>query len=123
MDFVQTMKDWKRMCNAMEQEDEYTACDKCDLRDFGCPANYEKECDSADWKHIENVIAKWAAEHPESLYPTWGEWLEKQGVVKKVLSPRYEEDGTCCYIAMYEIKKPIPADIAQKLGIEPKEGV
>ena len=30
-DFVQTMKDWKRMCNAMGQEDEYTACDKCDL--------------------------------------------------------------------------------------------
>ena len=120
MDFVQTMKDWKRMCNAMEQEDEYTACDKCDLRDFGCPAIYEKECNSADWKHVERVVAKWAAEHPEPKYPTWWEWLKSMGIVSKAKS-EYSEifDTICEETRMFDS---IPADIAQKLGIEPKEG-
>ena len=120
-EFVQTMKDWKRMCNAMGQEDEYTACDKCDLREFGCPAIYEKECDSADWNHVENVVAKWAAEHPEPVYPTWKEWLEEQRVV--VHFDSVSEKGTK---VKWELTNKsncrIPADIAQKLGIEPKEG-
>ena len=113
-EFVQTMKDWKRMCNAIGQEDEYTACDKCDLRDFGCPAIYEKECNSADWKHVERVVAKWAAENPEPVYPTWAEWLETVGVVDV-----NQDKG---FILMKpEVKNHIPADIAQKFGIEPKE--
>lgn len=121
MDFVQTMKDWKRMCNAMGQEDEYTACDKCDLRDFGCPAIYEKECNSADWKHVERVVAKWAAEHPEPVYPTWKKWLEEQRVV--VHFDSVSEKGTK---VKWELTNKsncrIPADIAQKLGLQPKEG-
>jgi hypothetical protein len=112
-DFVQTMKYWKRMCNAMGQEDEYTACDKCDLRDYGCPAIYEKECDSADWNHVEKVVAKWAAEHPEPVYPTWWSWLINEGVIEK---------GSTYTGAFDQLKtKSIPAGIAQKLGIEPKE--
>lgn len=128
-DFVQTMKDWKRMCNAMGQEDEYTACDKCDLQDFGCPAIYEKECDSADWKHVERVVAKWAAEHPEPKYPTWAEWLLKVGAARRVPIgepwPVEFADGSMlepCYEIVVKENEPIPADLAQKLGIEPKEG-
>lgn len=112
-DFVQTMKDWKRMCNSMGQENEYTACEKCDLRDFGCPAIYEKEGDSADWKHVENEVAKWAAEHPEPVYPTWEQFIAEM----------YLRSGRTKYhnIKEWEINEHIPADIAQKLGIEPKE--
>lgn len=112
--FVQTMKDWKRMCNAMGQEDEYNACEKCGLGLFGCPAIYEKECDSVDWKHVEEVVTAWAAEHPEPVYPSWGEYLEKvitHGNCETVIS-----------FAVYAMQQPIPADIAQKLGIGPKEG-
>ena len=114
MDFVQTMKDWKRMCNAMGQEDEYTACDKCDLRDFGCPAIYEKECDDANWDRVEKVVMSWAAEHPEPVYPTWGEYLEK-------VIPHGSRE-TALTFAVYAMQQQIPADIAQKLGIEPKVG-
>lgn len=117
-DFVQTMKDWKRMCNAMCQDNEYTACDKCDLRDFGCPAIYDKECDNVDWDRVEKVVVAWAAEHPEPDYPTWMEWLTDLGAIPKAISwdePLVE--------AVYDaIQEHIPADIAQKLGIEPKEG-
>ena len=70
---------------------------------------------------IEEVVMAWAAKHKEPVYPTWGEWLEKQGVVKTVISPRFKENGASYYTPMYEITNPIPADIAEKLGIEPKE--
>ena len=116
-EFVQTMKDWKRMCNAMGQEDEYTACDKCDLRDFDCPAIYEKECNSADWKHVERVVAKWAAEHPEPQYPTWGEYLASIGVMKPAQPDKAYE---VWFTQLYSTN--IPADLAQKLGLQPKEG-
>ena len=123
-DFVQTMKDWKRMCNAMGQEDEYTACDKCDLRPFGCPAIYEKECDSADWQYVERVVAKWAVANPEPRYPTWGEWFAEQGELSanwkdlRVVSCSGKSSAGIIGLLYNEI----PADIAQKLGIEPKEG-
>ena len=49
---------------------------------------------------------EWAEEHPEPVYPTWGTWL----------SEKYDYD-------LREIMyTPILADIAEKLGIEPKEG-
>lgn len=110
-DFVQTMKDWKRMCNAMGQEDEYTACNKCDLRLFGCPAIYEKECDDADWNHVEGVVTAWAAEHPV-VYPTWAKYLETLGLYSENVGVMVDN---------LENTRIIP-DIAQKLGIEPKEG-
>lgn len=109
-DFMQTMKGWKRMCNAMGQEDEYNACEKCELSSFGCPAIYEEECDNADWKHVENVVAKWVAKHPEPVYPTWVEWFREIG-----LAPR---DQKCFHDWLL---KPIPADIEEKLGLQPKE--
>ena len=62
----------------------------------------------------EKRIMSWAAEHPEPVYPTWAEWLETVGVVDV-----NQDKG---FILMKpEVKNPIPADIAQKLGIEPKE--
>ena len=122
-EFVQTMKNWHRMCKTYTTEDESCCygCPVVDLAEHGCGAIFEVE-DSTDWERYEGAIREWAAEHPEPVYPTWGEWLEKQGVVKTVFSPRYEEDGASYYAPMYEITNPIPAEIAEKLGIEPKEG-
>jgi len=53
----------------------------------------------------EAVIKKWAAEHPESVYPTWGEWLQRMY-------------NSMNYAGIFIT--PIPADIAQKLGVPPK---
>jgi hypothetical protein len=52
-------------------------------------------------QEAETIITTWVAEHTEPVYPSWWEWLAAGG-----LDP----------------DDPIPADIAQKLGIEPKEG-
>lgn len=66
-------------------------------------------CESTqeDVEKFEAAVMKWAAEHPEPIYTSWGEWIGK--VTGQTL------DGDL-------LRSPIPADIAQKLGIEPKEG-
>lgn len=56
----------------------------------------------------------WAAEHPEPVYPTWYEWLKDNGLTF--------HDAESSWIGFTErIHHPIPADIAQKLGLEQKE--
>lgn len=113
-DFVQTMKDWRRMCETYSTDDD-DCCNGCpvlDYRDHGCSAIFEM--DDVDWKKYENAIAKWAEEHPEQVYPTWEEWLITQGVIKE------NPNGGVGW-PMPKLFERISADIAQKLGLKPKE--
>ena len=48
------------------------------------------------------------------VYPTWGEWLNEQAVVIKII-----DNGALIFEPDAKMRQPIPADIAQKLGIEP----
>ena len=115
-DFVQTMKDWRRMCRVYTTDDE-SCCNGCpvvDFREHGCGAVFQME-DSIDWGRYEGAIREWAAEHPEPVYPTWLEWLEQKGIIKVYSNSMMVKTE----LPIYE---PIPADLAQKLGIEPKEG-
>ena len=123
-DFVQTMKDWRRMCKHYSDESMKDGRHACvDM----CPLGHNTACgdiETATDRDIEDMakeVAKWAAEHPEPKYPTWKEWLEEQRVV--VHFDSVSEKGTK---VKWELTNKsnchIPADIAQKLGIEPKEG-
>lgn len=116
-DFVQTMNDWRRMCQFMDKEYGNSSCDNCQLG--GCSAVYEM-CGKENFANMERDISTWAAEHPEPEYQTWFEWLEDVGIVSKAKS-EYSQiyDTVLPTLKMFE---PIPADIAEKLGIEPKEG-
>jgi hypothetical protein len=51
------------------------------------------------------MVLPWAAEHKEPVYPSWYEYL------------------TDMYPAAWDMikDKPIPADIAQKLGVKPED--
>lgn len=114
-EFVQTMKDWRRMCKAYTTDDE-SCCEGCRVVDFhecGCGAIFEMN-DSTDWQRYADAIAAWAAEHPEPVYPTWEQFIAEM----------YLRSGRTKYhnITEWEINERISADIAQKLGIEPKEG-
>lgn len=115
-DFVQTMKDWRRMCDAYTTDDAARCCQGCPMSGRGCGAIYENG--NADPEVIEREVNQWAAEHPEPVYPTWGEWLESFGVVEVTKA----KDRIITVMMKPELLNPIPADIAQKLGIEPKEG-
>ena len=109
-DFVQTMKDWRRMCSAM------CSCNECPMNEVKCWAKSPSDLiDSFDRR--ESVITEWAAEHPEQVYPTWGEWLNEQGVVIKTI-----DNGALIFEPTAKMRQPIHADMAEKLGIEPKEG-
>lgn len=97
-DFTQTMKDWKRMCGS------FFYCHECPLG--RCPSPPKSIWDTGkSFDDMEKAIDKWAAEHPEPQYPTWGEWLLK---TYHIPSSRLFDQS-------------IPADIAEKLGLEPKE--
>ena len=103
--FVQVMKDWRRMCADIR-------CHNCSFYDF---------CDGVpcvDPYIAQETITKWAAEHPAPVYPTWGEWLKNN--VQSITVLRGFPDPDDVYDII--LHSPIPADIAQKLGIEPKEG-
>lgn len=117
-DFVQTMKNWRRMCKAFTTDDDSCCygCPVLDLHEHGCEAIFEME-DSTDWERYEGQIREWAAEHPEPVYPTWWEWLASIGAVTRKVKP-----DVAATLIDTGVLDPIPADIAQKLGIEPKEG-
>ena len=109
------------MCDEMNSDDKYNVCDNCRLKDYGCPAIYESENASTDWGHIEKVVTAWAAEHPEPVYPSWGEWFVEHGD----LVDGWQNATNAAWMANTALSifmKPIPADIAQKLGLQPKEG-
>ena len=107
-EFVEVMKQKKRMCNK-------TLCCKCDIfrlcgEDIGNCSQFILSNPSK----AEKIIMSWAAEHPEPVYPTW----------EQVIAEIYLQSGRNKYhsIAEWERNEHIPADIAKKLGIEPKEG-
>lgn len=111
-EFVQMMKDWRRMC-----EKNHTDCMRL------CPICANPTCcelaeaTDEDIRSAEVKIMAWAAENPEPVYPNWSQWLVSIGVIPK-------EIENCQYRAIIELGliNPIHADIAEKLGIEPKEG-
>ena len=119
-DFVHKMKDWRRMCKYYSDESmkdgQHSCADMCPLGSNTACGDIETTMDR-DIEDMAKKIAKWAAEHPEPVYPSWYAWLANMGVVPIELPP----DQAVIVIDIGLLKK-IPADIAQKLGIEPKEG-
>jgi len=107
-EFVDVMRQFNRMCNAN------AGCFNCPLHE---PDGVSDRCSIGafvnDSEHIEREVMKWAAEHPEPVYPTWAEWLRHK-VVGVDADSIYDAWRVLCTTR-------IPADIAQKLGIEPKE--
>ena len=83
----------------------------------GCPMGFHtidrSDCMSrlfCNPEKYEERIIKWSEKHPEPKYPTWAEYLVLIGV--------YPPDTT---IFQTPLKTPIPAGIAEKLGLKPKE--
>ena len=105
-EFQEVMKEWVRARKAINENE--LSCYPLEMFTDDHIANIEKE------------VMKWAAEHPEPVYPTYGEWFVEHGDLV---------DGWQCNTnavwtantARGIFMKPIPADIAQKLGIEPRE--
>lgn len=101
-EYKDVIKQFKRMCKSVSNAqctrgECLMGCEnigQCRKVAFERPAEFE-----------ERVMA-WAAEHPEPVYPTWAEYL--MHVYQDVSYARI-------------LGETIPADIAQKLWIEPKK--
>ena len=92
-EFQEVMKQWRRICKAHE------SCGSCLL--YGRCVDPVSKTDT-EIATLEELIVQWAEEHPEPVYPTWNEWFET-----------FDEG--------IDVDEPIPADIAQRLGLKPKE--
>ena len=111
-DFVQMMKDWGKMCNSNYE------CQKCRLSHNPVCGSLSHATDE-DISKAEADIMAWAAENQEPQYPTWYEYLVKE----RILVPRenYTRYDLWNLLISQLQGTPISAEIAEKLGIEPKE--
>ena len=121
-EFMEVMRQANRMCASYEGCDNCLAFDVC-VFDECAVKNYRE---NRDHEKFEHVVMNWATEHPESQYPTWREWWEENfptadmGIMPCTFASN-DELG-CGKNRCDECKaRPIPADIAKKLGIKPKE--
>lgn len=120
-EFAEVMRQAHRMC------DVYDDCNDCPLSSSNvqCAMAWNYYTDAV-LKEFEQTVRQWAKEHPEPQYPTWEEWHTKNfpDVIRN-LTP-------CTFAPISELRcaetncracrsRPIPADIAKKLGIRPKE--
>lgn len=120
-EFSEVMRQWRRFCKS------HSNCGECEFDGKGiCGEAHLTDIPYAD---IELRIMAWAAEHPDPVYPTWEKWLQSVGVMEssdgllKRIKGQLLIDGIPAHaIPTIKVLDPIPADIAEKLGIEPKEG-
>lgn len=118
-EYTEVIKQFKRMCR-------YYNGHKFDCplycKGHGCNISHCRML-AFDDKKFANVVMAWAAEHKEQVYPTWLHWLKQQGVIgEKVTQERIGGIAATIMVFNQMAYEPIPADIARKLGIEPKEG-
>lgn len=128
-EFIKIMRAAKRMCDSLGDE-----CSECPLAEANTGTNgglcVSVGGGSAEvYKLIEERVMQWAAAHPELAYSSWDEWYRQnfpdayydgKRVCPNIFGGREdcarETDCDKCR------DRPIPADIAAKLGIKPKEG-
>ena len=118
-EFVQTMKDWRRMCKVYTVfKHECEGCPLENIAEHACGAIFEPEfADVVDWVELKKIVDEWAAEHPEPVYETWFEYLLRIGVI-----PDNAPAGGVYQWIVESIKnKHITEDIAKALNLQAKE--
>lgn len=120
-EFTEVMRQAKRLCAA-----HYGMCstNNCPL-DSGEACRLNIDPDGEDYNELERIIMDWAAGHPEPVYPSWEEgWRLLFPDANCVPCPdsfgiKYGVPE-CAHLACTDCKsRPIPAEIAEKLGIKP----
>ena len=98
-EFQNVMKQWRRFCKS------HSNCGECEFDGRGICG--DAHLSDVPYSDMELRIMAWAAEHPEPVYPTWAEYLMHT----------YQDVSYARILG-----ETIPADIAEKLGVKPKEG-
>lgn len=124
-EYNEVIKQFKRMCWYYSRDKVQKSCPMCASYP-NCNIGQCRKIAFEKPAHLAATVMRWAAEHPEPKYPTWVEWLMKCGVLMPTMDTDivFSEDGKHLVTGVrFTLKayEPIPADIAEKLGIEPKE--
>lgn len=120
-EFAEVMRQAQKICDTYK-------CDDCPMVDHVdmCGLIHSKYRKAGFLLEFEQIVMQWAKEHPEPQYPTWEEWHKEN-------FPNASANFTpCTFASTSELgcaktncracrSRPIPADIAKKLGIRPKE--
>lgn len=109
-EFQNIMKQWRRMCTAHQ-------CSKCPLDNAVCCISDPCLRTDVEIETLEELITNWAEEHPEPVYPTWEMYLAERMTADMRDGKTHNPQS----VEKYMKQTRIPADIAQKLGLEPKE--
>ena len=113
-EFTEVMRQAERMCKAQK------VCSGCNLEvRGGCAFNVAK---GADYAAVEKNVMNWAQAHPEPTYPSWYDWQKSNFPNAKVTICPMVFGCECKYVEAQCpecVRKPIPAEIARKLGIAP----
>ena len=116
-EYSEVIKQFDRMCLYYSRDKVQNSCPictsypNCNIGQCRKIAFEQPEC-------FDVLVMAWAADHPEPVYPTWEMYLAERMIADmrdgKTHNPQSVEE--------YMRRTSIPADIAEKLGIEPKEG-
>ena len=120
--FVEVMNQARRIC--LEHPGD---CDGCPLHDDdGLVCRFDLGEKYLYYDTAERIVLKWAEEHPE--YPSWYQYQETTfpGHTRWICPMAFgiecpsksTTDAHACKVCR---DNPIPAEIAEKLGIKPKE--
>lgn len=119
-EFVEVMKQARRVC-AAEKE-----CKKCLMwNSQGSFCRTDVLRSTNDDAGTEQIVMSWAEAHPETVYPSWYEYQNEmfpnytRQICPMVFGIECTSNGTGCHECR---NNPMPAEIAEKLGIKPKEG-
>lgn len=113
-EYNDVIKHFKRMCryynNRATQNDCSLYC-----KGHGCNISHCRML-AFDDKKFQNVVMTWAETHKEPVYPSWMEYIMD---VQHDCVKAYNGGNDTLWKWMWTT--PIPSDIAEKLGVKPKE--
>lgn len=86
-EFREVIKQWRRMCDKHQCADKQCGAVIYDLicpitishNGYPCDSRFV-DCSPESMAQVERIVMEWATENPEPVYPTWFEWLERQGL-------------------------------------------
>ena len=115
-EFVETMRKLREMCNAQ------TNCKNCTMLIGGMECGASLGSPNLPAGEVERRIVQWEAAKPK--YPSWNEvWKQVFPEATCVPCPVFDFGAGECVTSCAECREhPIPPEIAEKLGIKPKEG-
>ena len=121
-EYVEVMRQARRIC-ASEKE-----CKKCLMwNSQGSYCRTDVLRSSEDDAGTEQIVMDWVEAHPEAVYPTWDEYQDEmfpnhtRGICPMAFGVRCPNGDRADALACADCRsKPMPAEIAEKMGLEPK---